>query len=55
MIRLISYSQPDSNHLYVGEDMQELVAYCARVSNPSNQMNKETSKKLIKYLVKHQH
>tara|TARA_A100001015_G_C14958451_1_gene699809 strand:+ start:957 stop:1616 length:660 start_codon:yes stop_codon:yes gene_type:complete len=55
MIRLISYSQPDSKHLYVGDDMQELVAYCARVSNPSNQMNKETSKKLIKYLVKHQH
>ena len=55
MIRLISYSQPDPDHLYVGEDMQELVAYCARVSNPSNQMNKETSEKLIKYLVKHQH
>ena len=36
-------------------DAQELVAYCARVSNPSNQMNKETSEKLIKYLIKHQH
>jgi len=36
-------------------DAQELVAYCARVSNPSNQLNTETSAKLIKYLVKHQH
>jgi thymidylate synthase (FAD) len=36
-------------------DAQELVAYCARVSNPSNQLNTETSDKLIKYLVKHQH
>jgi thymidylate synthase (FAD) len=37
------------------EDAQELIAYCARVSNPSNQLNTETSAKLIKYLVKHQH
>lgn len=36
-------------------DMQDLVAYCARVSNPSNQMNEETSEKLIKYLIKHNH
>ena len=35
--------------------MQELIAYCARVSNPSNQMNTETSEKLIRYLVKHAH
>ena len=34
---------------------QELIAFCARVSNPSNQMNKETSEKLIKYLIKHAH
>jgi thymidylate synthase (FAD) len=34
---------------------QELVAYCARVSNPSNQFNTETSEKLIRYLIKHQH
>jgi thymidylate synthase (FAD) len=37
------------------EDAQELIAYCARVSNPSNQLNTDTSEKLIKYLVKHQH
>ena len=52
-VRLISYSQaPEQVQL---EDCQELVAYCARVSNPSNQMNAETSEKLIKYLIKHKH
>ena len=53
--RLISYSQTDENTLFVGKDIQELIAYCARVSNPANQMNHETSEKLIKYLVKHKH
>jgi len=52
-VRLISYSKaPDELGL---EDCQELIAYCARVSNPSNQMNMETSEKLIKYLIKHAH
>ena len=52
-VRLISYSKaPDGVQL---EDCQELVAYCARVSNPSNQLNAETSAKLIKYLIKHKH
>jgi thymidylate synthase (FAD) len=37
------------------DDAQELIAYCARVSNPSNQLNSETSEKLIRYLVKHAH
>ena len=36
-------------------DCQELIAYCARVSNPSNQLNTETSEKLIRYLIQHQH
>jgi thymidylate synthase (FAD) len=36
-------------------DVTEMVAYCARVSNPSNQTNTETSEKLIRYLIKHQH
>ena len=53
-VRLISYSTPP-NELYVGDNLQELIAYCARVSNPSNQMNSETSAKLIKYLIKHKH
>jgi len=53
-VRLISYSQcPES--LYVGEDIQELIAYCARVSNPSNQNNTETSERLLSYLAKHAH
>ena len=50
---MISHSTPD-NIIGVA-DAQELIAYCARVSNPSNQNNKETSDKLIKYLIKHQH
>ena len=51
-IELISYSQPES---YFAENMTELAAFCARVSNPSNQSNKDTSEKLIRYLVKNQH
>jgi len=51
-IELISYSQPES---YFAENTTELVAFCARVSNPANQQNKETADKLIRYLVKHQH
>ena len=52
-VKLISFSQaPDG---WDGYDCQELIAYCARVSNPSNQMNNETSEKLIKYLIKHAH
>ena len=53
-VRLISYSQPPEE-LYVGDNVQELVAYCARVSNPSNQSNTETSEKLLHYLAKHKH
>ena len=55
-VRLLSYSQPtqDFEDLGIG-DAQELIAYCARVSNPSNQLNTDTSEKLIRYLVKHQH
>jgi len=50
-VNLISYSQsPEYN-----ESAQDLIAYCARVSNPSNQNNKETSEKLLRYLAKHKH
>ncbi len=56
---LISYTQPSYDFLENNElddaDVQDLIAFCARVSNPSNQMNKETSEKLIKYLIKHAH
>ena len=55
-VRLVSYSQPTSEFADMGiTDAQELIAYCARVSNPSNQLNTETSEKLIRYLVKHAH
>jgi thymidylate synthase (FAD) len=55
-VRLVSYSQPTDEFKNVGiEDVQDLVAFCARVSNPSNQLNTETSEKLIRYLVKHKH
>jgi thymidylate synthase (FAD) len=55
-VRLVSHSQPTPEYRDLGiTDAQELVAYCARVSNPANQFNTETSEKLIRYLVKHQH
>jgi thymidylate synthase (FAD) len=59
--RLISYSQP-VKHVHSGEpgirgleNIQDLVAYCARVSNPSNQANTKTTAKLLDYLIKHRH
>ena len=55
-VKLVSYSQPTAEFANLGiADAQELIAYCARVSNPSNQLNTDTSEKLIRYLVKHQH
>ncbi len=59
--RLISYSQP-VRHVHSGEpgimgleNIQDLIAYCARVSNPSNQANTKTTPKLLDYLIKHKH
>ncbi len=55
-VKLVSYSTPTEEFLEDGIDnAQELVAFCARVSNPSNQLNTETSEKLIKYLIKNAH
>ena len=55
-VKLISYSTPAEDISREGiDDAQELVAFCARVSNPSNQLNTETSEKLIKYLIKNAH
>ena len=57
-VKLVSYSKPTSEFVNQGisnDDVLDLVAFCARVSNPSNQMNSETSEKLIKYLIKHAH
>ena len=55
-VKLISYSKPTEEVNNEGiKDAQELVAFCARVSNPSNQLNTETSEKLISYLIKNAH
>ena len=55
-VKLISYSKPSREMYDEGiMDAQELIAFCARVSNPSNQFNTDTSEKLIRYLTKHAH
>ena len=55
-IRLVSYSKPTEEFLEEGiSNVQELIAFCARVSNPSNQINNETSEKLINYLIRNKH
>ena len=54
-VRLIGHTTVNPRTVIGLEDVQDLVAYCARVSNPSNQVNSETSEKLIRYLIKHKH
>jgi thymidylate synthase (FAD) len=55
-VKMVSYSQAADEYEFDGlPNVQDLIAFCARVSNPSNQFNTETSEKLIKYLIKHQH
>jgi thymidylate synthase (FAD) len=55
-VTLVSSSEPSKELVAQGiVNAQELVAYCARVSNPSNQTNTDTSEKLIRYLIKHAH
>lgn len=55
-VKLVSFSQPTEEFKEAGiEDVQDLIAFCARVSNPSNQFNTETSERLINYLVAHKH
>ena len=55
-VKLISYSQASEDFEDLGlTDCQELIAFCARVSNPSNQLNSDTSEKLIKYLINNSH
>lgn len=53
-VRLVSYSQP-AGEIEGLNNVQDMVAFCARVSNPSNQNNSETSSKLLQYLAKHKH
>ena len=58
--RLVSFSQP-AGRIYSGEsvggldNIQDLIAYCARVSNPANQANTKTTEKLLDYLIEHKH
>ena len=55
-VKLVSYSKPADEFLEEGlENVQDLIAFCAKVSNPTAQINMETSERLIKYLIKHQH
>ena len=54
-VKLISYSEPAGEMPASIDNVQDLIAFCARVSNPSNQTNTETSEKLIRYLIKHKH
>ncbi len=55
-VKLISYSKPSDLMHHDGiEDMQDLIAFCARVSNPNNQLNTDSAEKLIKYLVNNKH
>ena len=55
-VQLVSYSQATPEFAAQGiGDAQELIAYCARVSNPANQFNTETSDRLIRYLIRHSH
>ena len=54
-VELVSYSKPVEDNKNIHNSMQDLVAYCARVSNPANQHNSETNEKLIRYLINHHH
>lgn len=54
-VKLVGYTQPSEDFAGDFKTCKDLVAYCARVSNPINQNNVETSEKLLKYLVKHKH
>jgi len=55
-VELVSYTQPAGKLENTDiKDAKDLIAYCARISNPSNQMNAKTSDKLIRYLMNHRH
>jgi thymidylate synthase (FAD) len=55
-VKLVGYTQPTSKFMNEGmDDVQDLISFCARVSNPSNQMNTVTTEKLLDYLAKHKH
>ena len=53
-VNLVSYSQPLEDNFHM-EELEDTIAYCARISNPSNQLNKDTNNKLIQYLIENKH
>ena len=54
-VKLMGYTQTVPETFIGIDNLQDFVAYCARVSNPANQMSSATAEKLIKYLIKHKH
>jgi thymidylate synthase (FAD) len=54
-VKLVGYTQPSEEFKDEFKSAKELIAFCARVSNPSNQFNNDTADKLLKYLLKHKH
>lgn len=54
-VKLVGYTQPSEEFKDSFKSARDLISFCARVSNPSNQYNTETSDKLLKYLIKHKH
>jgi len=55
-VQIVGHTQPTEAFQTEGmDDIQDLIAFCARVSNPSNQINSETSERLLNYLAKHKH
>ena len=54
-VKLVGYTQPSEEFKEHFSNAKELIAFCSRVSNPSNQYNNETADKLINYLLKHKH
>jgi thymidylate synthase (FAD) len=57
-VKLISYTQPNPEEFsqgFIDDGIQNLISYCARVSNPSNQNNLDTVDKLLNYLIKNKH
>ena len=54
-VRLVSFSKPSEDFSEELNDCQDLISFCARVSNPSNQLNTETTEKLLRYMIKYKH
>ena len=51
-VKLVSVTKPEVEGI---DNAEDIIAYCARVSNPTNQMNTETAPRLLRFLIKHKH